>query len=107
MKTLISSLLVGALLVLCAPGTSAQRVVGTHYSSYSYSRPTYVSSRVWVEGPCQRVWVEPAFEWRFGPCGFRYVCVRAGYWNTVQLPGHYENRCVQVWRPGHWAERGC
>lgn len=116
MKTLLSSILLGAALVLAAPGASAQ-LVGA--SSYLGHRGGYVSSRVWVPGhyesvtervwvpgPCKRVWVEPHYDWRFGPCGARYVCVRAGYWRTVELPGHYENRLVRVWRPGQWVARG-
>jgi hypothetical protein len=116
MKTLISSLLVGVLLLVSATETNAQRVVASRYGE---PRPHYVSSRVWVpgryetvnervwvEGPVQRVWVEPVYEWRLGSCGFRYVCAREGYWRSVRLPGHYENRCVRVWHPGYWAPRG-
>ena len=122
MKARLSSLLIGALVVLLAPTTSAQRAAnyashGT-VSSGSY-RGAYASSRVWVPGhyesvsrrvyvpgPTRSVWVEPDYEWQVGPCGVRYVCVRAGHWKTVQLPGHYENRRVRVWREGTWVARG-
>ena len=117
MKALLSSLLVGALLVIAAPDAAAQRIATSHYGGTR--RGGYVSSRiwlpghyemvresVWIPGPCQRVWVEPVYEWRLGRCGFEYVCVRAGYWYSVQLPGHHEDRCRQVWRPGRWIARG-
>lgn len=118
MKTLFSSLLLGAIAVLSAPEASAQHVVGSTYPSGRYSSG-YVSSRVWVAGryemvservfvpgPTRQVWVDPVYAWRLGPCGMRYVCVSAGYWKTVQLPGRYENRWVRVYRPGHWVARG-
>jgi len=117
MKALLSSLLVGALLVLAAPDAAAQRIAASRYDGAH--RGGYVSSRVWiaghyetvreqvwVPGPWQRVWVEPVHRWRLGRCGFEYVCVSAGYWRSVQLPGHYEERCTQVWRPGRWNARG-
>jgi len=116
MKTLFSSLLIGALLVLAAPAASAQRIGVSHYGGrhggYVSSRVWVtghyetITERVWVPGACQRVWVEPAHAWRLGRCGFEYVCVSAGYWRTVQEPGRYENRCVQVWTPGRWIARG-
>lgn len=117
MKALLSSLLVGALLVLAAPAASAQRVSvsaygGAHRGGYVSSRvwvPGHfetVRERVWVSGGCERVWIEPLYEWRLGRCGFERVCVRAGHWDRVELPGHYEERCSQVWRPGRWIARG-
>jgi len=67
-----------------------------------------VQQRVWVAGWTERVWIEPAFEWRFGSCGTRFrVQVGSGYWRTVHHPGRYESRPVRVWRPGHWVARGC
>lgn len=58
-----------------------------------------VVERVWVPGACERVWVEPVYATRYDPCGRAYqVCVRAGYWNTIQHPGHYEERSHRVWR---------
>ena len=128
MKLFLPSLLIGALALLSAPA-SAQRSRGgpsysgvsasVHSSAYgSYTR-SYSSSRVWVPGhyesvsrqvfvpgPTRRVWVEPVHEWRLGALGFRYVCIRAGYWKTIQLPGRYETRCERVYVPGHWVARG-
>jgi len=59
--------------------------------------------KVWVEGCEQRVWVEPAFEWRYDSCGrsFRFSA-GGGHWKTVRTPGHYETRTVQVWVQGEW-----
>ena len=116
-----------ALSTLLASSASAQVVAGRYgYARPSYERSstslsTYVSSRIWVPGCYQtvhervwvpgrteRVWVEPVFEWRLGPCGSRLrVLVCAGRWQTVHHPGHYETRAVQVWRPGYWTARGC
>jgi hypothetical protein len=95
----------------------AQRVVPT---AYGRAPAGYVSSRiwvpggyetvrqrVWVAGRTERVWVEPAFEWRIGPCGARVrVQLAAGHWRTIHHPGHYELRPVRVYRPGYWIARG-
>ena len=62
-----------------------------------------IVERVWVPGPCEQVWVAPIYETRYDPCGRRIqVCVRAGYWDTIQRPGHYEERTRQVWREASW-----
>jgi hypothetical protein len=125
MKTMFSSLLLGALLFVLAPATEAQRVVGgayrgTYGASSGHRAIRYESSRVWVPGGyesvservwlpgrVERVWVEPVFEFRLGSCGSRFrVMVAAGHWRTVQHPGHYETRRVRVYVPGHWAPRG-
>src|SRR5262245_61733414 len=109
MKSRLSSLLLGAALVLGASHASAQYVGVSGYighGGYAASRMWVpgrfetVSERVWVPGPCRREWVAPVYEWQFGLCAPRYVCVREGYWRTVQLPGHFEERCVRVWREG-------
>ncbi len=34
------------------------------------------------------------------------VCVRAGYWETRELPGHYEERSRRVWREAGWKNYG-
>jgi hypothetical protein len=58
---------------------------------------------VWVPGACERVWVEPAYDVCTDPCGnTTRVLVRAGYYRTIQHPGYYETRYVQVWVPGHY-----
>jgi hypothetical protein len=120
MKARLTMLLIGALAAF-APALSAQRRADCVITSVSsaYYRGSYESSRVWipgrydwvsrrvfVPGPVQREWVAPVFEWRFGPCGAQYVCVREGYWRTIQQPGHYEYRRERVYQPGHWAARG-
>jgi hypothetical protein len=127
MKTLLSSLLLGAMLSLLAPATAAQRVHASAYSghqtgyknsghmsrSYESSRVwvpggyEIVDERVWVPGRTERVWIDPSFGFRIGSCGERFqVQVSTGYWRTVQHPGHYEIRRVRVYVPGHWAKRG-
>ncbi|MCC6406862.1 MAG: hypothetical protein IT453_06835 [Planctomycetes bacterium] len=59
--------------------------------------------RVWVAGECRRVWVEPVYGWRTDYRGCRSrVQLRAGYWETIEEPGHYETRRVQVWVEGYW-----
>jgi hypothetical protein len=120
MKARFTALLIGALAVLSVP-SMAQRSTSCASPSVSaaYFRGGYESSRVWipgsyetvsrrvfVPGPIRRVWVEPVYEWRFGSCGLRFVCVRQGYWKSVQLPGHFEVRQERVLRPGHWVVRG-
>ena len=63
--------------------------------------------KVWVAGCEQRVWVEPAFEWRHPSCGTSFSFgFGGGHWKTVCTPGHYEMRTVQVWVPGQWRP-GC
>ena len=128
MKARLSILLIGALAAL-APAISAQRSVTYSKSapsvSSAYFRGGYggnggyetsrvwvpghyetVSKRVFVPGPVKREWVAPVYEWRWGSCGLRYVCVRSGYWRSVQLPGHYEIRQERVYEPGRWVARG-
>ena len=58
---------------------------------------------VWVPGACERVWVEPVYDTCTDPCGnTTRVIVRAGHFRTIQHPGHYETRHVQVWIPGYY-----
>lgn len=58
-----------------------------------------VRERVWVPGRYERVWHEPIYEIRYDPCGrARRVCVRAGYYETIQHRGHYEWRERRVYR---------
>ena len=118
MKTAFSSLVLGALLLVSAPA-GAQGVYASYYSGrvvhgYATSRVWIPAScetverRVWVPGCSERVWVEPVFELRIGPCGERFrVLVAAGYWRTLHHAGHYELRPVRVEVPGHWEARGC
>jgi hypothetical protein len=123
-KILCSCLLGSAVLLLVAPEASAQRVlVGTYSGTYSHApRPyvTYASSRVWIPGGyetirqqiwvpgcSERIWVEPIFEWRSGPCHTQIrIQLGGGYWRTVHHAGHYEYQPVSVYRPGHWTARG-
>jgi len=65
-----------------------------------------VCERVWVPGTCEQVYVQPIYETRRDSCGRPYqVCVRAGYWSTVQHAGHWEERSRQVWRNAGWSPR--
>jgi hypothetical protein len=65
-----------------------------------------VVERVWVPGACERIWVPPLYETRYDSCGRpRSVCIRAGYWDLRQYPGHYEERTRQVWRTAGWRNR--
>lgn len=58
-----------------------------------------VYERVWVAGALEQVYVQPIYATRPDSRGRPYqVCVRAGYWSTVQQPGRYEERSRQVWR---------
>lgn len=62
-----------------------------------------VAEQVWVEGASREVWVPPVYQSCTDPCGnTTRMLVRAGYWQTVQNPGHYETRYVRVWVPGYY-----
>lgn len=64
--------------------------------------------QVYVPGCVRREWVPPLFAWRVTSCGQRFqVQIRAGYWRDVATPGHYEEREVKVWVPGHWKSQAC
>lgn len=65
--------------------------------NYGGSWQTIVE-RTWVAGTITQVWVQPIYQTRYDGCGRPYqVCVRAGYWDTRQTPGHYEDRTRRVW----------
>lgn len=116
LKLRLPSILGLALMLLLAAPASAQVVSAHGYhgrASYASSRVWIpgryetVHQRVWVPGWTERVWIDPAFEWRFGPCGSRIrVQVCAGRWKSVHHPGHHETRAVQIWQPGRWVARG-
>jgi hypothetical protein len=65
--------------------------------------PGHYESRcveVWVPGCCEKVWIEPCYETVVLPCGnVSRVLVREGYFKTIEKPGHFETRHVQVWVP--------
>jgi len=62
-----------------------------------------VRERVWVPGRVQRVWFEPAYEWRRDACGRAILaCVSVGHYEMVRQPGRYEYRDAQVWVAGCW-----
>jgi hypothetical protein len=113
----LRSLLGLALILFLAPTASAQvsalapsQARGSYAASRAWIPGHYetLHERVWVPGWTERIWIEPAFEWRRGPCGARFrVQVCAGYWRSVHHPGHYEIRAIRVWRPGYWAARIC
>lgn len=66
-----------------------------------------VAQQVWVPGRVSQVWCEAVYDTCYDPCGRPYRrCVSQGYWKTVQEPGCYETRYVQVWREGYWTTRG-
>jgi hypothetical protein len=124
MKIALASLVLAGCMVLFGSTADAQRSSygyggGVHASHYGPSRG-YVHSRVWIPGryesgdralripgSCERVWVArsstSATTTVAGPCA---VLVSTGHWQSIERPGHYEERCSLVWRPGHWAPRG-
>lgn len=62
-----------------------------------------VTERVWVPGRCERVWVPPEYRDICDPWGRgSRVLVRAGYWRTIEHPGHWECRTRQIQVPGRW-----
>ncbi len=79
--------------VACAP---ARVWIPAHYET--------VCQQVWVAGCTRQVWVEATYETRYDHCGRAYqVMTCPSHWATVQDPGHYETRNVQVWVEGRWA----
>ncbi len=63
-----------------------------------------VTQQVWVPGCARQVWVDARYETRYDGQGRPYqVMVCAGHFETIQDPGHYENRAVSVWVEGHGA----
>ncbi len=66
-----------------------------------------VAQQVWVPGRVSQVWCEAVYDTCYDACGRPYRrCVSQGYWKSVQSPGCYETRYVQVWREGYWTTRG-
>ncbi len=83
--------------------------IGIPWGSQRPAPPQYgghwetVVERTWVAGTFTQVWIQPLYQTRYDACGRPYqVCVRAGYWDTRQLPGYYEDRTCRVWRPAGW-----
>ncbi len=72
-----------------------------------------IVERTWVAGTITQVWVPPIYQTRYDACGrATQVCVRAGYWDTRQTPGYYEDRTRRVWCPAGpsyagWNRPGC
>jgi hypothetical protein len=65
-----------------------------------------VAQQVWVPGRTRQVWCDAVYDTCYDACGRPYRrCVSQGYWKTIQEPGCYETRYVQVWREGYWASR--
>ena len=91
-------LILAAFAVLLPLSTASSQVVvrggigisfGSHVRVHSgYHRPTRVHApapRGYWRTVCDRVWVEPCYEWRRDACGRYYkVCVRPGYWSQVE-----------------------
>ena len=65
-----------------------------------YETETY---RVWVRGARRRVWHPAKYGFRYDRHGHhvRFV-VRAGHYDFVESPGHYETRSRRTWNPGHY-----
>lgn len=62
-----------------------------------------VTERVWVPGRCERVWVPPEYREICDPWGrHQRLLVRAGYWHTIEHPGHWERRSRQIQVQGRW-----
>lgn len=67
------------------------------------ARTETVTERVWIPARCERVWVPPAFQIVRDHCGReRRVCIREGYWQTIEHPGRFECVTRQVEIPGYW-----
>lgn len=56
--------------------------------------------RFWVPGHyetrCEKIWIEPRYEWRHDACGRAFLACVA--------PGHFVTREVKVFVPGHWQD---
>lgn len=62
-----------------------------------------VRERVWIPFRVQKVWIEPAYEWRRDSCGRAFMaCVSTGHYEMVEHPGRYEHRSTRVWVAGCW-----
>ena len=95
-----------------AKGHGKINTFGLTYRRYSAHAPAKtwvagcwktVEQQVWVPGACERVWIDPVYRTCYDACGRPYrVLVSAGHWQTVERPGHYETKLVQVFEPGHW-----
>ena len=91
---------------------SVHRGLGKHPGKLGYKQASlwipgrYVTEcqRVWVPGHTDRVWCPAIYKTHYDPCGTPYqVLVKQGHYKTVQHPGYWENRSVQVWQPGYWS----
>jgi hypothetical protein len=72
----------------------------------SYWVPGYyqwTTQRVWVEPTVTREYVPPVYQYHWVNGTYVPVMVRQGYYRQVVIPGHYEERPVQVWVNGYWA----
>jgi hypothetical protein len=58
--------------------------------------------RFWVPDQWQQQYVPPVFEPRWINGQQVWVMVMAERYETVLVPGHYEEQQVQVWVPGRW-----
>lgn len=97
------------------PSAPHSAPVAVHYGKKKAPRRVWVAGawieqehRVWVRGHTERVWQEPAFEWRYDSCGRRLrVQLGIGCWRTIEHPGHWRVEHTRVWRPGHWSTANC
>ncbi len=70
--------------------TAACGVIPGHYETRY--------EQVWVPGRSESVWVPAEVQVYTDAYGYRTErVIRPGHWETIQHPGHYEQRAVQVW----------
>ena len=63
----------------------------------------YRTERVWIAEQLKEKWIPARHRWVRTRFGWQQICVREGYYRRKPVPGHYRNRQVQVWIPGHWS----
>ena len=74
--------------------------------SRTWSPGHYVSRphQVWVPGYSHQVWRPAHYETRYNHGGFAFQFqLSAGFYETVQAPGHYKASSQRVWVAGFWS----
>jgi len=83
-----------------------------NYCSY-YNHPAYQwipgqwieeERQVWVEGPMNRIWVEPVLGESVDPYTGQNIktVVDGGYYQLEKVPGQYETRKIRRYIPGYY-----